>query len=343
MKIEKVSISKLFPEMPIEIGVPDRIIMYTKQDVSDFINKWNGKTRIYMSLYSLNNPKLDKIWFDFDSEKAYDNVIKFHNWCKEHNYKHLIVMSGGGYHCTVFTKNYDEVVDPRVALNNIHRSIAQEVGLTIGNEKVFDIDHHIVGDIRRIYTIPGTFNCKRKRWAISLTEDELQLGDDEIKKLALTQRPYIYFIGDGYYDVTNFKFAKQEYHNVHIPSLQDNLVIPDDDKDVLKMFPPCIQKVLLDIDGAGNFRGRYLFTVWAKELGFSIDKTEEIAKRFFGRVQRTDGMGTNWNHYKKVKTARYIYNRDEMLPSCEKVFVDYDGICCGKCDWYIKSMREMEK
>lgn len=334
MNIATKDINFLLPDPPFCVGIPERVIFYNKNEALNFINLWNGKKRIFLSLYSLRYFYLDKIWFDLDSINSYKNAIIFHEWCKSNNYMHSIMMSGAGFHIILYTKNYKDILEPKIALKIIHQDIANKLSLRIGDPNVCDIDDHIIGDIQRIYGLPGTYNSKRRRWVTSLTPEELYKGLDYIDELSKQQRNEIYVIGDEYYDISNYHNARIEYEDVDIPTLKD-IIIPEDDKEILSMFPPCVQSVLLDINRNGHYKGRYLYTLWAYELGLSKEQCDNIAKRFFSRVQRTDSLKNNYEQYRRVKTIDYVYKRNDILPSCEKVLVDYN-LCQGRCKWYLK-------
>lgn len=331
---EKKSILSLFPEFPIEIGMPERVIFYNKKKCLDFINNLNGKKRLFYSLYSLNNIKLNKIWFDLDSDNSYNNTKKLHDWCNNNNYKHSIIFSGGGFHFYIYTKNYNNIIEPQNALKAMHHVIANELNLSIGDPKVCDLDEHCIGDIKRIATIPSTFNLKRNLFAISLTEEEFNSGLNNIKELAKTQRQQLYIFCSDYFDASNYKDIKVDYSSIKFEEYKNDLILPKEDEKILNLFPPCVQQVLLNVDRKGHFKGRYLFAIWSKELGLNEQDCDKIAKKFFSKVQRTDGMGTNYDHFKKVKVCKYVYQHDDLPPSCEKVFVEY-GLCPGKCNMYL--------
>ena len=70
------------------------------------------------------------------------------------------------FHIYLWTKNYHELDSKKSTLFNAHKHIINEYSLTY-------VDPAVVGDIARLATIPGTFNFKRKSFAIPITVDEI--------------------------------------------------------------------------------------------------------------------------------------------------------------------------
>ena len=122
----KKNITYLIDDMPKAIGVPERIVFYDKTKLLDYVNLWNGKKRIFLSLYNVANPQINKLWFDFDSEDSFKNMLIMHNYCNEHNYRHIVVFSGGGFHLYIYTKNYENLVDKKMALKLMQEFICKE-------------------------------------------------------------------------------------------------------------------------------------------------------------------------------------------------------------------------
>lgn len=325
------SVIYLLPKPPLCIATPIRYILYSKQDFIKKTNQLNGIKRIFYSLYAMSNPEIDKIWFDMDSPQSYESVKRLINYCKNNNYKYSIVFSGGGFHFYIFSKNEEPLQSPKDVLAFLHNKIAQECDLIWGDSKEADLDAHCAGDIMRVVTLPGTKNIKRNKFAISLKMEEFEKGIDFIKELANTQRNEIYIYGDNLFNVDEFKDIKREVHcnNVEIPDFECRDEFNDED---IKKFPPCIQQCLLDINGKGDYRGRWITTMFLKDWGYEGPEINKIAKTYFGKIKRTDGNWTNYDHWRKVKVLDYIINKNVSMPSCDEMFIE--GRCPGKCKFY---------
>ena len=323
-----MSLKNIFPSFPFEIAFPARVKVYDWQDVAYYVNKWNGIKRLYYSLYSVSEDAvLDKVWFDFDSHKAYDIVLKFHDWLKSKNVKHSVVFSGGGFHLYIFIK---PVKLDRNTLYQAHWHFINALGLkVISDPHESDVDSHILGDVRRVATIPGTFNIRRKRFAIALTEDELMSGLDKIQDLAKhTQRFEVPVIGNELYVLENVSNSAVKTANIELPAV--NIDLPATDE--LKMFPPCVQAILLNVNELGDWRGRWYATTFMVEMGLTDDQIDALAKKYFGKVKRSDRLGTNYDHWKRVKVLEYVKRNGNVSMSCNQMMME--GRCPGKCKWY---------
>lgn len=322
----------LLPPEPFEL-FSYRTKIYNVNEGIKLINQYNGVKRVFYSLYSLDenfshkNPVIDKIFFDFDSDKGHENVIKLHDWCNSKNLKHTCIFSGGGFHFYIFT-NKLRLQHSKEALLQIHKDIMKELNFTYGESKTCDVDSHIVGDVARIATLPGTFNVKRGRYAIGLTEDEIYLSTDEIRQLALSQRSHISIIGKELFDLTPFIDVKQQQNDIEMMDCSNNITFNTEED--IKKFPPCVQKILLNIDESGDWKARWIATAFMHEYGLNDEQIEEMAKKYFGAAKRTDKYKNNYNHWKAVKVLHYA--KTNIFPKCENMHAE--GRCTGKCKWY---------
>ena len=332
----------LFPKLPFEIAMPYRQTVKTLTDALSIIRTYNGVKRLFFSLYTLDslpqrqNPPIDKIWFDFDSPNAQRAAQKMLDCVNGENLKHLIVFSGGGFHFYIFTQNGDKMSDARSALKAMHKDIAEKAKCSIGPEKIADIDYHIIGDISRVVTIPNTYNVKRRKFAIPLRDKELDWDIEKIKELANKPREDWVIEGEKLFDCAPYQRIENGFADINIPNLAN---IDNDVPEDISMFPPCIQAILLDKkkfngqDGScGDWRGRWLFTVWMKEAGYSPDVIDKLAKKYFSQRPRSDNLRDNYEHWKKVKALELAFRHDHFFPTCEKMWLE--GRCPGKCKWY---------
>lgn len=321
----------LFPQGIFEIALPYRITVKNKKEALELINRYNGIKRVFYSLYHIDhnpdriNPILDKIWFDFDSDKAHENTIKMHEWCKEKDIKHCMVFSGGGFHFYIFTDKI-KVDNSKATLLQIHKNIMQELNFNYGDNNC-DVDGHIVGDIARSATLPGTFNVKRQRYAISLTEEEVYKELNEIKELAGKQRNEIYVYCSKPYTLTPFQHIKNIYEHCEMPETKTIKFNCDED---IQKFPPCIQAILINENDEGDWKGRWIATTFMHEYGLTDEQINEIAEKYFGNAPRTDRFKNNYNHWKQVKVLNYA--KTNVFPKCELMHTM--GRCQGKCKWY---------
>lgn len=320
-----MNVFELIPQFPLEIAIPYRFIVNTKQEFINRINMYNGYKRIFYSLYSKQHLIIDKVFLDLDSNKSYDNVIKLHNWCTEKDYKHSVIFSGGGFHFYFYT-NKKEYKNPKLMLLQTQHKIAQINNLSIGDPVNSDIDNHIVGDIARVVTLPGSYNIKRRKYAQSLSESELMSGIENIKQNN-RQSFTIHTYGSKLLNLEDFAFDVIEenvenYNNIDI-KLQEN------NKDI-KDLPKCLHQILLDVNSLDDWRGRWIATCLLQEHGYTNDAIDKLAKKYFSAIKRTDNYRNNYEHWKKVKVLEY--SERQICPSCDILI--REGRCPKKCRWY---------
>lgn len=329
--------NELIPTFPRQVAFPDRRTCKTKREFYKLLNKVNGiKRKIYFSLYSCNtngefeNPIIDKLGFDIDGEikNVINTTLTIHNYCRKNNYRHCILFSTGG--CWIFmkTKNYEKIKYPKDALRQAQEYICNHNKLSFGINKTDNLDSHIFGDIKRVGRMPGTYDTQRKKYCVSITPDDLH---NNLRGVGLEQSNKIIWYGEKGFDISQFdRPITTEFPE--IPEGEEREI----DDEFLSKFPPCIIDILQDNQSRGNYRGRWIFTIFAKEACcFSKSFTDKIANKYFGAVQRTDAIRNNYIHYKMVKVLDLVYNNDNyFFPTCEKLYMD--GFCDGKCKKYNK-------
>lgn len=328
------SLRDLIPDFPRDIGTPQRMKIETVEQFIETVKKFNGTKRIFYSLYNRNNPVVDKVWFDFDSPQSYNNAKKMKDYCIEKNLKHMIVFSGGGFHFYIFAKS-DITKPQKELLDRTHRYLAQQLNMTIGQPETEDIDCHIIGDIARIVTLPGTYNIRRKRWARSIPDSIFSLGLEAIHNYCRPNggpdgkfRLFIY--GENLFDFSEIKYKRLD---IEMTNIKIEYEIKIDDERLQKICPPCIISMLVE---KGCFKSRYFSSFYLKELGFSSEQINKIAEKYFSKFPRTDHFKNNYEQYCKAQgVLKQLFTsskNDFCFPNCETL--QRNSLCPGKCSWY---------
>ncbi len=316
---------ELFNKFPREVAKPYRIQVNNLTDFLDFINKNNGRVRIFTSLYDINPIEslisLNKLWFDFDSNNSLNNVIKLHNWCMSKNLKHIAFFSGGGFHFYILTKNYENLSSPQQTLYNCHRVIADENNLTIGEPDKADIDFHTIGDIRRIVTIPNTYNLKRRKYCIPLIEEDLEKGIEHIKEKANKQHFEYTYYGKELFDVKPYDRVIEHYS---FPSpIISNIQVRIDGEEFFNKLPPCIRVWLSGDYVIWKRRGWIIWFlrdkgIWRKEIGKAMpclyNETVEILRKYL----KSDEFKHCYEEEKQIDTL-YKTNQRNSFPKCVNI------------------------
>ena len=329
----------LLTNFPMQVAFPERITVFSMSEFFEIVNKYNGiKSKMYFSLYNCTddgrfiNPIIDKIAFDLDYKGALESARKLSKYCMDNNLKHTVIFSTGGF--WVYIKSKEVRLDyPKDALKNIQHDIAKRVGLSIGEPKDSDIDHHIIGDIARVSRMPGTLDVHRQLYAQSITQEMLQLTLEEIKILAKIQNTNMYWYGEKLLDLKPYDDTPIKI-KTEIPELD---IIMNTDDEFLNKLPPCIIKILSQKE-FGTWKGRWLAVLYLKERGFPINIVEKICEKYFGKMPRDDNLRNNWEHMKKVRTVDLVFRRnDQVMPDCETLY--RENWCPGKCKYHNKLYR----
>jgi hypothetical protein len=275
---------EMYGKFPRQIGIPNRYPINDINDFVSFVDKWQGKVRIFSSIYNYTanedidneNLEISKLFFDFDSENCYDNVILFHCYLMEKNLKHIMLFSGAGFHVYVFTKNYESLKNKKDALFNAQHFLAKELNFKVGDSEQADIDEHIIGDVARIATLLGTWNTKRRRWCICVTEGMLSKGYQFINEYAKKQRLSYNFYGKELIDMSQFDTNKPQHIEAFHADPKIKLTIDKDE--FLKQLPPCIANMLL-MKHLG-FKRRGYVILYFRDMGYLMNETISILEKY---------------------------------------------------------------
>lgn len=340
-------LNKLYNRFPRQIGIPYR---YTFNDYSQFYNFINRKKfhhRIYASLYNYTgddvtdkkNLMVDKIFFDLDNDKCFENVKLLHEKAMENNYKHCIFFSGGGFHFYIFTKNYEKLKNKKDALFNAQQFIAKNTGLKIGEAHEYDLDEKIIGDIARIATVPFTYNHKRKRFCIGVSEEMLNTSYKDIKEKAKQQIFKSYVYGTDLFDISKFDTERP----IHIKEFEitKDLQIEIDSDSMLKELPPCAINWLKQPHVGYKKRGYIIMLL--RDKGYLLEETEEFLKRHLQPAEFihccTRQFAPGYNEPGENQHVYLYNNRKTVFPNCSTLKFLGECVCpdkekCKEVDFY---------
>ncbi len=238
------------------------------------------------------------------------------------------VLSTGGCWVHIQAKNFQSLKYPKTALKSCQKFITTKLNLSIGNNPHNDdIDFHIIGDIARVSRMPGSYDTNRKIYAQSIKRNQLTTIKD-LQQLAKKQNNKIYWYGDDKIDISKFD-SEPINCNIDIPEYDYDY----DKLDIMKNIPPCIIDILTNKDNKGDWRGRWMTTLYFKEKGYPKSMINKIAEQFFKPVVRYDALKNNYNHWVKVNCMNLVYGNEELIfPNCAKIYEE--GYCHGKCKHY---------
>lgn len=340
----KEYITKKYPflSVPRQIGLPERINCISQEQLFYRLNKYNGiKRKLYISINRTNefsnfdNVIVDWIPYDMDSDKSLDNARRVFKYCEEHDLKSMYMFSTGGFWTFIRTTNV-ALQYPKVALAEAQRSIAKDIGLTIGHSKDADLDQAIIGDVARITRAINSKDIGRKRFCIILSKTDLFKSYEEICEIAKKPRFEYYCYGDKLFDLTKFdKRIAGNSTDFVVPNLNIDMEQFKDMKyDIdIDNFLPCV-KSWLTIKECGVFKARYFFAVYCSQTGIPAQKCNELAKKYFSVMPRTDRLRNNYNHFLRDRTLVKGYHLDKVFPNCDSLIIMNLCPFNGKCDKY---------
>ncbi|MFW6025474.1 MAG: hypothetical protein ACOCRX_03960 [Candidatus Woesearchaeota archaeon] len=314
-----------------EIAIPQRYLITNKEEYINFIRKYNGVTNLYESLYRFkylkNNFKpdyesaiIDRMFFDFDSENALSNTIKFHNYLKKYNIKHYIKQSSYmKFHIYVLCKG--QLQNKKHALTNAMYELIKDVGFSVGKGAKYDVDVSTFGDLSRICPIAGTYKPKKKSYCNYITPKELF---DRDKLLEKSKKPFGYkhCIGSRLINLENYDYEPPTFlQNIDFEIEEFNVKFNDK---YVNILPPFIKKILANYKEYGNWENRWRFAVLCRDFGYPKNLTDKIAKRYFSRVTNMgslNGRGTNYDHFIKFNVLKNVYEKQEKykFPNVNKL------------------------
>ena len=323
----------IFNEFPREVGPPRKVVL-NRKGYLDFINIHNGKKKaVYSSVYSFANviskvgekkykpnydsAVVDKIYFDFDDKScnAYEECNNLHKECLKQNLKHVVVMSGRGYHCYIFLKK-NKLNYPKEAIKEAQNYFINKLNLTV--------DPQVIGNVAQMARIPNTYNPKAKRFCIPLTKGQFEKGDYIIKINAKKQNfvDNIY-IGEKLFDIS--KFDNKPTNGFDALRLNSESLLPrqcsSENGGVKVETPPCIQ-YLLNKETKG-WKDRYLIILYYKEKGLMINDIYKILEEHLSEKKL-------YHCVKEERQLQYLFGRDDLcFPSCD--IMEQEDRCPGKC------------
>lgn len=303
-----------------DIAFPQRRIMSTKNMDTYYklVNLYNGKRPIYRSLYHFqkaednrviaNSAIIDKIYFDFDGEDAYDQMQRLHNWLNENNYMHQVMFSGSkGYNVYVFLK---PKLATEVNLVAIHRYIENKADVRS--------DQQTVGDINRVSRVPNTLHIKSKLYCVPLDSSIINEGDSSIREYAKETRGVSHVFGDKRIPTLNTQKQGEQFMALERFEPQ---VMKSDSKRLQKLIDdetiyPCIKAMLCNENL--EWRGRFFLILYFKERGYTKQEINEILEQSL----------TPDKYHHAVYLERqlsYLFSKDFLFPNCNKLV--QEGFC----------------
>jgi hypothetical protein len=296
------------------------------------ININNGRVKdVFTSLYSFDkissegkpdydSARITHLFFDLDHDNAIYNTRKLDEYLKSEDIIHLINFSGGGFHVFVPVAYPNFLQSKRDSIFNAVSDIAEKANLTVGINSDSDIDAHTIGNLAQLVRVPNTYNVKRKRFCIPITNKQLYMELNSILSLAKKQNfkpPSL--CGSKFVDLT--EYDREVSQKFRLPSIETGESMGIENIDISK-FPICIQKLLTE-KYLRNHRHRFILINYCRELGLPLKDVILLLKKYFD-------LKTFQHCVYEERQPMFVYQRAELQPlSCEKL--KKEGLCVEGC------------
>lgn len=321
--------SWLYKGFPRQLGFPSRVTVRSREEMDNLINKYNGKVRIYASVYNYvpdeeHLLKLDKVFFDFDGRDAHTDVSRLVKYLVDHDYMFTYFFSGGGYHLYLFLDTQYHVINKKDCLTNIHNFFQKECDITI--------DPAVIGDIARIATVPNTYNCRRKRFCIPLLLDDIEESHELISEVAKVQCMSGVVYGSKLFNPEPYDYPSENTiwsDNIAYSFDGETLRIGDDIEE-LDLHPCVLNMLAIGHSAHIGYRGRFHVITYLRDIGTPFNDCRNIIKKYLTNIH--DGK-PEWQHCFNKRDIEKIYgNLRYNFVKCEKM--KEEGFCpeCDFCD-----------
>ena len=274
---------------------PARRNVFNLHEMLDTVNSWNGTKRVFVSVfdsYRIQQPDgswnmvtkqadVDKLFFDFDSPKRFENIKKIHKWLIDKSIKHIMFFSGNGFHMYILCKDFENLKNNRDSIYNAQHYIAKEINLTIGDPKICDIDRVLVGNISAMAGFPGTWNSKRRRYCICVTEEDLEKGYEYIREKAKKPNLICKYYGKNLFSIKKFDTERPQSYPILELSGKVKLKINKDE--FLKTLPPCVSH-WLTMKHMGYQRRGYAIC-YLRDSGNLLNETIQILEKYMSNSE----------------------------------------------------------
>ena len=323
----------MFIRLPREVG-KERKLIHTIEDLINYINRNNGYTEVWVSLYSFAETTLkrgiydtaivDKIYFDIDGQDAYEQLQQWNDMFKD--YKRVINMSGGYFNTYLFPKYFDA---NKQTLYNYHKEVFKDLDVVCKDPTFW-------GNLSKMVRVHGTYNVRRGRYCTSLTEKEISMKKEDIIEMAKKQRLKFNIINKGGKLVNLDPYKERMFVSKH-PTLYDHLepdIIPVEGIEVKTIENGMIIPCLLNGNTVANptHDMRYYLVAYLSDLlreGETVDSNtlKNIKKEIYNFIHNL-----KWRDFDSKYTYQQVSNICNNYQSginCQTL-ID-KGYCPGKC------------
>lgn len=358
----------LYDQYPRRYGKSKRIV-YDKKEFLNLVNRDNGYSDVFISIYAYLHLKevkntykidsasaiMDKIYLDMDfkdwdtEEQLFERILKLEKHLEKNKILRIWVFSGGGFHLYIYVKNRpnNKKYFFRNTINHISNLVCGKNETYIDeneNEKIRRLyDPHCPPKLSQMARVIGTYNPRRHLFCISLTSWDLMMGLKHIKNKAKKQNGRIYYLGNTlmsfneYYDSDDVMESCSTVLDLNIENYSTNMTELFNSLGILLNEIPLCMRHLLKENQKLNYNERFMLITFLYRCGLSENEIKEILKMVLtpDRLYHCCGVikdGFRPSSLQKSRVETQIENiiENDYYISCKQV-KNY-GSCHPLCD-----------
>jgi hypothetical protein len=321
------------------MGCPNQnFIAFDSKQRDDYVQRHIKVGDIYISVYAFseldesNHVKresaiIDKIFFDFDSDQWFADMMKVHYWAESYDLLHRCHYSANkGAHIYMFTN--ENITNKVEAVGNFQRWLQNQLDL--------QMDTKIIGDIARICRYPNSYNFKARRFCIPIPFSVLNpsLTENWLYKHATQQIFANAWCGHKLLNLQRWDVQEFQYMDFDAEEVELNAITPVIAENY-KEFPPCVQQWL----STPNLRDdqKFMLILYLKDQ--LITTIPYDPKEIAGILKQTLSVD-EFAHYFSTKPMRHhtghngvkfhtLMKKNYYLPNCSKL--QQKGLCTNDC------------
>tara|TARA_R110002153_G_scaffold17509_5_gene61049 strand:- start:1881 stop:2870 length:990 start_codon:yes stop_codon:yes gene_type:complete len=320
---------------PRQIGLK-RTRCYDRDSFTDYIDRLNGKTNIYTSLYSFTDPNdydsviMDRAWWDFDMTEEYDmDCVKkdVAALIKRLDGDVRLVATGRGFHVHQVFKRSVKGRQWAFHLDRYEREMALGLASLDG-----------VGYPEKLTRVSMTYNNTRNKWAVPIQADLFSIAPLDYRipvKPLHWMRAIDPFVGD--IDMTEcFDIVRWNADNpyVEIESQANNTVKVGHHGGEVAL-PTCLNRAVRVSNPPHHVRVALVQTM-AQQLRWFADpedlsqgERDEIADNICDFI-----ISLKWTDYRPAITNKYVRGMMMYKRAPSKAWYSRHNLCNGEDCWF---------
>tara|TARA_B110000858_G_scaffold198533_1_gene266387 strand:+ start:4156 stop:5142 length:987 start_codon:yes stop_codon:yes gene_type:complete len=322
-------------DFPRQIGLK-RTRCFSRTDFETYITRFNGKTDIYTSLYSFDDPYdydtvvIDRAWWDFDMTEEFDmETVKqdVATLIRRLDGDVRLVATGRGFHVHQIFKRAVRGREWALHLDRYEREMADGLKSLDG-----------VGYPEKLTRVSMTFNRKRGRWAVPIPAGSFSNSPQDYKIPNAPDRtmkvidPFVGTINyEECFDLVIWN-ADNPFREKPTEGGYMTVMVGSHEGEV--NLPTCLNRAIRVSNPAHHVRVA-LVQHMAQQLRWFADPTELPHEEKMAIAQTICEfiISLEWQDYNHAITSKYVRGMMDYKNAPSPAWFRKHNLCTGGC-WY---------